>query len=406
MRGGRYLMVLAGAAVLAAGCGTQRAGAVNLAAAAAGTASQSARVTVVTTMRTQGMSVSFTETGVFDFAHSRGMLRMNGPAGLASEELFVPPRIYVQLPRGTHGLLPHGRSWVAVGSAATGGPAAALLGPFGGTDPGDLLASLTAVSSTVRNLGAATVRGVPVTHLRLAVDPARAAARVPRGRRASFRAFAASLGAATIPVDVWIDQQNRVRRLRWSPHLPAGPGAPASTRFTQTADFYGFGVPVRVSAPPPRQVISLSHLSTGTSVSVTGIGGVPRPPRGHGTLSPAQAAAATAAVRAFWLALGRNQVQAAAQTVLPAQRTCFRSMMGGPRFMVTSLAVKSARPDGTMRATVRFTVKARAIMAGHSIPVLLPGPGHVQWLSTAEAGGHWYVDLGRSSSLAFGPACG
>ena len=49
MRGGGYLVVLAGVAALAAGCGTQRAQAVNVnvAAAAAGTASQRARVTVI-----------------------------------------------------------------------------------------------------------------------------------------------------------------------------------------------------------------------------------------------------------------------------------------------------------------------------------------------------------------------
>ncbi len=291
----------------------------------------------------------------------------------------------------------------------SGGPQRAgnaLLSPFGGTDPADLLASLTAVSSNVSNLGATTVGGVPVTHLRLDVDPAKAASRVPRGQRAGFRAFAASLGAATIPVDVWVDQQNRVRRIRWSPHLPGGMGAPAATRFTQTADFYDFGVAVRVSAPPAGQVTSISQLGNGMATSITtGISGSARPPRASGTLSPAQAAAAAEVARGFWLALGRNDTQAAAQTVLPAQRTCFRSMMGGPHFAVTSLAITSVQPDGNARATVRFTVKARAILGGQSIPVLPPGPGRVQWLITTETGGHWYVDLGRSSGLVFGPAC-
>ncbi len=42
-----------------------------------------------------------------------------------------------------------------------------LLGPFGGgTDPADLLASLTAISSSVTNLGTTTIRGVPVTGFR------------------------------------------------------------------------------------------------------------------------------------------------------------------------------------------------------------------------------------------------
>jgi hypothetical protein len=409
MRAGRYLVLLAGVAVLAAGCGTERAAqTVNVAAAAASTASQRARVTVTTAMRTQGMSISFTETGVFDFAGSRGLLRMTGPAGRpASEELFVPPEIYLKIPAGVHGLLPRGKSWVAIGAAATGGLGSALLGPSGGADPGDLLSSLTAAASQVRTLGTATLRGVPVTHLRLDVDPAKAVAQVPPGQRAGVRAFATSLGAATMPVDVWVDQQDMVRQVRWSPRLPGGSPAPGGTRFTQTTDFYDFGVPVRVSAPPAGQVTTLSHLAKGASSSVTiGKTGSPRPPRASGTVSPAQAAAAAAAVRTFWVALGRNDARAAAQTVLPAQRACFRSMLGGPHFTVTSLAIVSVQPDGNMRAAVRFTVKARASLGGHSFPVLPEGPGRVQWLVATEASGHWYVDLARSSSLVFGPACG
>jgi hypothetical protein len=81
MRGGRYLVVLAGVGVLAAGCGTKVAPDVGLAAAVTRTAGQSARVAVTTTMQTPGMSVSFTETGAFDFARSRGMVSARYPAG-------------------------------------------------------------------------------------------------------------------------------------------------------------------------------------------------------------------------------------------------------------------------------------------------------------------------------------
>lgn len=54
---------------------------------------------------------------------------------------------------------------------------------------------------------------------------------------------------------------------------------------------------------------------------------------------------------------------------------------------------------------MRITVKARASIAGQSIPVLPQGPGGVQWLVTGAAGGHWYVDLGRSGSLEIGRFC-
>jgi hypothetical protein len=126
-----------------------------------------------------------------------------------------------------------------------------------------------------------------------------------------------------------------------------------------------------------------------------------------GTLSPAQAAAAEQVVGAFWSALGRNDPAAAAQTVLAAQRPCVRSLLrgGGPKITVTSFRVVSAQPAGNGRATVRFTVHARASFDGSNFPVFPPGSGRAQWLVTTETGGHWHVDLARSSAFILGGAC-
>jgi hypothetical protein len=246
-----------------------------------------------------------------------------------------------------------------------------------------------------------------VTHFRVSIDPAKAASRVPRGQRAGFRAFARSLGAATIPVEVWVDQRSLVRQVRISLHPPNGSAALAGTHVSWTVDFYDFGVPVRVSGPPPAQVATMSQLAKGGAPGTfkSGVASA-KPPRVSGTLSPAQAAAAEQAVRAFWAALASNDTKAAAQTVLPAQRGCLRSVARVPRFTVSSLRVVSAQPAGDARATVRFTVKARASIGGQSVPVLPQGPGRVQWQATTDAGGHWYVDLGRSGGMRFGQFCG
>src|SRR5215472_13633625 len=112
MRGGRFLMVLAGAGVLAAGCGTKMAPGVDLAAAVTRTAGQTARVAVTTTMQMPGMSVSFTETGVFDFARSRGMVSLQNPVAIT--EIFVPPKAYIKVAGGAGGSLLRGKTWIAV----------------------------------------------------------------------------------------------------------------------------------------------------------------------------------------------------------------------------------------------------------------------------------------------------
>jgi hypothetical protein len=172
----------------------------------------------------------------------------------------------------------------------------------------------------------------------------------------------------------------------------------------QAADFYDFGVPVRVTAPPAAQVARMSQVINGAS-SVS-VGGSASPPRVSGTLSPAQAAAAEQVAGAFWSALGRNDPQAVARTVPPAQRSCVRSFLsGGPKITVTSFRVVSAQPAGNGRATVRFTVTARASLDGRNIPVFPQGPGRARWLATTETADHWYVDLARSSAFVFSGAC-
>ncbi len=406
MRGIRYVVVLASAGVLAAGCGTKVAPADSLTAAVTSTAGQSARIAVTTTMQMQSMSVSFTQTGVFDFAHSRGTLSMQDP--VAMTEIFIPPTAYIKIPGGASGDLPHGKSWIAVPAGTSEGLDSSLLSPLGGgTDPADLLASLTAISASVTNLGTATIRGVRVTGFRVDIDPAKAAARVPRSERAGFLQFTSSLGSGLIPVDVWVDNRNLVRQVKLSLHLPGGTGELASEQMVQVTDFYDFGVPVRISAPPASQVASMSQLIKDGAAGSGDAGGSSGPPPVSGTLSAAQAAAAERVVTAFWSALGHNDPAAVARTLPPAQRSCARSFLsgGGPKITVTSFRIVSARAAGSGAATVRFRVKAQASLDGQNIPVFPQGTRRVQWLVTTERAGRWYVNLARSTALLFSEAC-
>jgi len=403
MRLGRYVVVLAGVGVLAAGCGT-KAQPDNLTAAVTRTAGQTARISMTTTTQMQSMSMSYTATGEYDFVHSRGMISMQSPMSMT--EIFMPPTAYIKLPSDA-GTMPDGKSWIALGTGTSGRLGNSLFGPLGGTDPADLLASLTAVSASVTSLGPTTIRGVKVTGFRVDIDPAKAAARIPSRERAGFRVFTGSLGSGTIPVDVWVDSQNLVRRVKLSLHLPDGEGAPAKTQVIEVTDFYDFGVPVRVSPPPASQVASISQLvKNGITGSGGSAGGSSGPPV-SGTLTATQSAAAEQAVTAFWSALGRGNAVAVARTVPPAQRPCVRSFLSSkaPKITVASLRIVSAQPAGKGAATVRFTVTAQASFDGQKIPVFPQGSGGEQWLVATRAAGHWYVNLDRSTALLFGEAC-
>jgi hypothetical protein len=407
--------------VLAVGCGTQHVGAgksqtVDLAAAVSRTQAQTARIAATISTQSQGMTVSFTETGLFDFARSRGTITMQSPVGMT--EIFLPPTLYIKVPADDAGAgaggLPKGKSWVALPDGTAGDSAAsALLGPLdGGGDPADLLASLTAASSSVSKLGPSVIRGVPVSGFALKIDPAKAGATMPGADRAAVAAFLKSLGAAEIPVEVWVDGQNLVRREKLTLPIPDGSGAPAGSSLTVTTEFYDFGVPVRVSAPPASQVAPEGSQfaaagSSGSGSGSVGPSGTASPPPVSGTLTPDQATSAEQAVAAFWAALGSNKTAAVAATVVPAQRSCVESSLGsgGPTITVSALHITSAQPAGNSGATVRFTVKAEASLDGQDIPVLPQGPGSAQWLATTEVAGRWYVNIDDSTALAFAGGC-
>jgi hypothetical protein len=417
VRGSRYLIALAGTAVLAAGCGTQVAGGPPhpdaLTAAVTQTGAQTARVATTITTQMQSMSVSFTLTGMFDFAHSRGTLSMQQPIGLT--ELFVPPNAYVKFSADGGPGLPKGKTWLAVSDEMPGGTAAAgdPFGMFGGSDdPADLLSSLTGIAGSEKKVGTATIRGVAVTEYQVLIDPAKAAARLPSSQRASFQQFAKALGSGVLPVDAWVDSQNLVRRVQLTLPMPAGTGQPAGARLMESTDFYGFGVPVRVTAPPASQVASESQLSTGTGAGTGDVGspGISsgssaNPPKVTGTLTTAQADAAEQEVAAFWAALGRNDPAAVEATVLPSQRSCVSSGLdGAPQVTVSGFRAISAEPAGDGKATVRFTVNAKASLGGQTIPLPIP-QGGTQWFLAAESAGHWYVDLSASTDFPLTGPC-
>jgi hypothetical protein len=315
--------------------------------------------------------------------------------------------------------LPRGKTWIEV--TGVSGGVDGVFGPMAGAaSPADLLASLTAIAGSERRLGTGTIRGVPVTGYQVNIDPAKAAAKVPGWERGVFTQI---LGKAAVPVDVWVDGQNQVRRLTLTLRVPGGKagsslGMPASARLIQSTDFYDFGVPVKVSAPPAAQVASMPQAASGV-ISGSGSSAVPVPsavaslapesaPPVSGSLTPAQASAAEQAVAAFWAAFGHNDPAAVARTVLPAQRSCVTSeLQGAPKFGVNSFRIVSVKPAGKGRATVRFAVSAQFSVGGQTVPATNPGIGGGQWLVAAERAGHWYVDLSIGADAVFvsGVAC-
>jgi hypothetical protein len=427
MRVRMSVAVLAAAALLAVGCGSATAppaGGSAPTAAAAGTPATS-RISVTMVIHSHGGLGTFTSVGEFDYAHARGEFRMTTGGSAAEQEVFVRGHLYLKLPGGGQGL-PGGKTWLVVSAASPDGlpfPAPASV-PV--SNPAGLLSSLTATATRVQDLGPATVRGIPVTHFRLTLDPAKAASLGHGHGPADLRPIFAVPGMSPPRVDVWTDGQRVARRATLAvPSLPGAPPSAGAFRLTETVDYYDFGVPVRVSPPPAGEVFGGSVYSGspayGSKLTVTfdssisiatggsnggGFFSSTAPPV-SGTLTAAQAASAEQAVRSFWAALGRNDMRAAGRAVAPTQRGCFLLALSHAAFRVSALRIMSAKPAGTARATVWFTVSARIKIGGNSGPELLPGQNGASWLAVISSGGTWFVDLRDSGAAAmdFSPPC-
>ena len=271
------LVVPAVLAAALAGCGSAHPAAASIPAAAAATAATSSRVSVAVTTGSPGMSLTFSGAGAFDYAHSRGWLRL-GSAGFALEERFVAPRLYVKLPGGIPDS--HGKLWL---SAPVEGPGAGrnlpLMFPGPQASPADLLSLVSSAATGVKNVGTATIGGTRTTHYQLTVDLAKAVSSARPAAQGRLRGLASLLGTGTVPADVWVDGKGLVRRVQVKLAVPPAkpgqaPASPGGSGFsaTETVTYSDFGVPVRVTAPPAAQVVDISSLGSAIS-SIAGIAG-------------------------------------------------------------------------------------------------------------------------------------
>lgn len=83
--------------------------------------------------------------------------------------------------------------------------------------------------------------------------------------------MAEKLGASRAPVEVWLDDKNRVRRYALEATVPVPEGADspsvhgkdATMRTRMVAEYYDFGTPVDIQAPPPDETMDGSKLLAG-----------------------------------------------------------------------------------------------------------------------------------------------
>ena len=232
----------------------------------------SSRVALRISVAAPGRRLSFGAEGAFDYRRNRGTLSydLSALGGGRGEIRFDERVLYVHMPE-LRSMLPEGKSWLKVDvDARARGAGAGPLDLFGGgQDPTQLLEYLRSLDAKPTVVGRDRVRGVQTTHYRARLNVAKALEQglddVPEERRRAaeeqLRAMMETAGLNTLPIDVWVDSDGRLRRLtmRSAVRVPAQQGA-ANTSFALTIDFFDFGVAVAVEEPPAAATFDATKL--------------------------------------------------------------------------------------------------------------------------------------------------
>jgi len=214
-----------------------------------------------------------TITGEADYRAHRGHMLIDlsklGLPGAPVDTVFDNATVYEKFPQALSSALPPGKTWVKV-DVATAGRSVGVnlqgLSQAQAGDPSQTLDYLRGASDKVTRVGAEDVRGTPTTHYRAVIDLNKAAAQSPAARDA-INSTIKLLGSSTQPVDAWLDDQGRVRRLKYAVDLSKSKVAASSpdvpTTATFTLELFDFGVPVQAPVPPADQVVDVSALTGG-----------------------------------------------------------------------------------------------------------------------------------------------
>jgi len=230
-------------------------------------------------------SAKVTGDGVVDFGSGDSQMTMHvdGPLGSVMSDGFetrnVDGVVYLRWPSGLSGNpTANDKPWLAIDTSKFGGAeGGSPLGLSGQIDPTQALAYLEKVSSDVREVGSETIRGADTTHYHATLDLAKSidvnGKNVPPGLRDAMKHFAGLFG--TIPADVWIDGDGLMRRERIEIDFGkvlrgfGDTGSEADNAvITETLDFYDFGAPVHIEAPPADQVSPLPNAGDVPSLKI------------------------------------------------------------------------------------------------------------------------------------------
>jgi hypothetical protein len=215
----------------------------------------------VVDLRDQASSMSLT----MNLGNDPRVVQALGGSTLRMDMVTDGPAIYIKLPAALTASLPtSGKSWIEVDlSKLSSVPGlSSLAGNPTASDPRQILQSLRSVSNSVVDEGAQRIGKTATTHYHAQLSFSHLADALPAAERGAFTKAISGLQNALptdgLPVDVWIDAHDLVRRvvMALDVNVPAGP----SLQETVTVDLDHYGPQRRPAAPASSEVLKLNDL--------------------------------------------------------------------------------------------------------------------------------------------------
>jgi hypothetical protein len=262
----------------ATGCGTETVGVEEIAKAAdASERTTGMRVALEATIDGPQGDVDMTGSGVMDMMGRRGELtyRFQGQEMRQVMDRFV---MYMKSPQ-FEPALGEGKEWAKIdlerSSKELGVDLGAVQQPGSG-DPRQMFSQLKAMSGEIERVGNEDVRGVQTTHYSGDVEIDNLHRGLPPDRqeaaRRSIERVKEVSGLKDYPLDVWIDEDDRVRRMRMAMEMEI---LEQDIAFDLTMEFYDYGTRVSIDVPPEDEVEDLTELAARGASAFGGAGGAP-----------------------------------------------------------------------------------------------------------------------------------
>jgi hypothetical protein len=194
-----------------------------------------------------------TGSGVEDAKNKRASLTFEGPPPVGRMDL-VQEGLTMYMRSDAFSALGGGREWMKMDLEQIGSSMGLDMSELPTVQTAsDQLRMLEATSDGITEHGTETVRGEQTTHYSATVD----VERMPNGER-----IAELSGLEEMPVDVWIDGEDRIRRVELEQDMSTG-GARMSMHVA--AEYVRFGVPVDVDVPDDGEVFDIGELVSSAS---------------------------------------------------------------------------------------------------------------------------------------------